>query len=200
MTDDAAQIVSLTVPEMRVRLYKMIRELSFSDDKEITLASGKKSRLYFNLKPTMLDGDGAYLIARLILHELEGTDVTCVGGMELGAVPIAAVVAAISPTVWSGRNLKAFFIRKKPKDHGTQQLIEGLPGDTQLKGLPIAVVEDVTTTGGSTLKAIDIIRKEGGVVKTVIPIVDREEGAAQSFESEGLAFNPLFRAREFTGR
>ncbi|MEQ1673371.1 MAG: orotate phosphoribosyltransferase, partial [Hyphomicrobium sp.] len=113
----------------RARLIEIVKARSFQEGPEMRLASGKLSTFYFNMKPTMLDSEGAHLIADLILDQLDGVDADLVGGLEMGAVPIAASVTAVAHT--RGRKLPAFFVRKQAKEHGTKSLIEGLgPGET----------------------------------------------------------------------
>ncbi len=159
------------------------------------LASGKTSTFYFNMKPTMLDSEGAFLIATLILDQLEGIEADMVGGLEMGAVPIAASVATLAHT--RGRKLPAFFVRKQAKEHGTKSLIEGLgPGET-MSGKRVVIVEDVTTTGGSSIKAAEAIRAAGGTIVRVITIVDRLDGAADAFATASLPFHPLLTLNDF---
>jgi orotate phosphoribosyltransferase len=118
-----------------------------------------------------------------------------VGGLEMGAVPIAAAVAAVSFA--KGRPLPAFFVRKLAKEHGTQSLIEGLVKGETIKGKRVIIVEDVTTTGGSSLKAVEAVRSEGASVVRVITIVDRLEGAAETFAKGGITFSPILTVQDF---
>jgi orotate phosphoribosyltransferase len=178
----------------RARLFEIIRDRSFGYG-EVTLASGRKSNFYFNLKPTMLHAEGAALLAELTLDALAGERVDYVGGLEMGAVPIAGAIAQLS--FLHGQPISAFFVRKKPKDHGAKLAIEGLaPGET-LQGKRVVVVEDVTTTGGSAMKAVERVREVGAEVVLVLSMVDREEGAAETFKAAGLPFRALYRAAEF---
>jgi orotate phosphoribosyltransferase len=161
------------------------------------LASGRTSSFYFNMKPTMLDPEGAHLIGSLIVATLAGRRVDLVGGLEMGAVPIAAAVAAVSHG--EGAPLRAFFVRKQAKEHGTRSLIEGLaPGET-MGGKRVAILEDVTTTGGSALKAVEAVRAGGAEVVGVVSIVDRMEGAAAAFKAAGVMFLPLLTVEDFKG-
>lgn len=179
----------------RARLIEIIKARSFQRDREVKLASGRTSTFYFNMKPTVLDAEGGLLVANLILDQLEGETARWIGGLEMGAVPIAAAVAAMSPL--RGQHLSAFFVRKQAKDHGTQSLVEGLaPGET-LNGARVVIVEDVTTTGGSALKAAEAVRAEGGEVVRVITLVDRLEGAVEAFRAAGLPFTPLLTLDDF---
>ncbi len=177
------------------RLIAIIRQRSFSTGKEMKLASGRSSNFYFNMKPTMMDPEGAWLIAELILGAIDGMGVDYVGGLEMGAVPIASGVTALS--FERDRPVKAFFIRKQAKGHGTQKLIEGLTDDESLEGKTVVIVEDVTTTGGSSLQAVEAVRREGAKVACVLTIVDREEGASQTFHAAGVPFTALLTASEF---
>ena len=184
-------------PNARARLADIIRNRSFGRG-EITLASGRKSDFYFNLKPTMLDAEGASLLAELTLDALSNEKIDYVGGLEMGAVPIAGAIAQLS--FMRGAPIQAFFVRKKPKQHGAKLTIEGLARGESLQGKRVVIVEDVTTTGGSALKAADVVREAGGDVAFVFTMVDREEGAAQSFKDAGIAFRSLFQAAEFLNR
>ncbi len=185
------------VAAARARLRDIIHERSFGYG-EIKLASGRTSNFYFNLKPSMLDAEGAALLAQLTLHALEGEKVDYIGGLEMGAVPIAGAVAQLS--FMTGAPMQAFFVRKKPKEHGARLSVEGLkPGET-LAGKRVVIVEDVTTTGGSAMKAVEAARADGAEIAFVLTIVDREEGATENFAALGLAFRALYRASEFLNR
>jgi orotate phosphoribosyltransferase len=178
----------------RARLAEIIRRRSFGRG-EITLASGRKSDFYFNLKPTMLDPEGATLLAELTYETLKDDKLDFIGGLEMGAVPLAGAIAQIS---WiKGHPIAAFFVRKKPKTHGARLAVEGLANGESLEGKRVVVVEDVTTTGGSAMKAVDAVREAGGVVALVLTMVDREEGADDTFSEAGLPFRALYKASEF---
>src|SRR6266704_526188 len=178
---------ALSKSASRARLAEIIRKRSFGRG-EITLASGRKSDFYFNLKPTMLDPEGATLLAELTYEALKDDNLDFVGGLEMGAVPLAGAIAQLS---WiKGHPIAAFFVRKKPKEHGARLAVEGLA-----KG--VVIVEDVTTTGGSALKAVEAVREAGGEVVLVFTMVDRDEGATVTFGQAGLAFRSLYKAGEF---
>ena len=179
----------------RERLIEIIKTRSFQSGKEITLASGRTSTYYFNMKPTMLDAEGAHLIATLILDAIKDWDAELIGGLEMGAVPLAAAVAAVSQS--AGRPVNAFFVRKQAKEHGTKSLIEGLPMGETLKGKRVVVVEDVTTTGGSAIKAAETLRAEGAEVVGVVTVVDRQEGAEDAFIEAGLKLTPILTLEDF---
>ena len=178
----------------RARLKDIISKRSFGRG-EITLASGRKSDFYFNLKPTMLDPEGAALLAELSLDALKDDQVDYIGGLEMGAVPIAGAIAQLS---WlKGRPIAAFFVRKKPKEHGARLAVEGLAEGESLAGKRIVIVEDVTTTGGSAIKAVDAVKDAGGQVALVFTMVDRDEGATEAFAAAGIPFRALYKAGEF---
>jgi orotate phosphoribosyltransferase len=181
-------------PDYRAELFELIRTRSFGRGK-IMLASGRESDFYFDLRPTTIHPAGAVCIGELICDALEDTDVEFVGGLEAGAIPIATAVAIASHR--RGGNLQAFFVRKKIKDHGAKKMIEGLPKGESLKGRNVAVVEDATTTGGSSMQAVNLLRQEGANIVCVLTIVDRLEGAKENFAAEGLELRALFTADEF---
>jgi orotate phosphoribosyltransferase len=178
----------------RARLAEIIRKRSFGRG-EITLASGRKSDFYFNLKPTMLDPEGAALLAELTYEALKDDGLDYVGGLEMGAVPLAGAIAQLS---WiKGHPIAAFFVRKQPKEHGARLAVEGLAKGESLQGKRVVIVEDVTTTGGSALKAVEAVRDAGAEIALVFTMVDREEGAAETFAQAGLEFRSLYKAGEF---
>jgi orotate phosphoribosyltransferase len=180
----------------RARLAEIIRKRSFGRG-EITLASGRKSDFYINLKPTMLDPEGAALLAELTFEALKDDELDYIGGLEMGAVPIAGSIAQLS---WlKGHPIAAFFVRKKPKEHGARLAVEGLAKGETLQGKRVVIVEDVTTTGGSAIKAVDAVRDAGGEVALVFTMVDREEGAVENFAEVGVPFRSLYKASEFKG-
>ncbi|MGZ5805236.1 MAG: orotate phosphoribosyltransferase [Xanthobacteraceae bacterium] len=181
----------------RTRLADIIFKRSFGRG-EITLASGRKSDFYFNLKPTMLDPEGAALLAELTLEALAADKIDYVGGLEMGAVPIAGAIAQLS--FLKGKPIPAIFVRKKPKEHGAKLSVEGLAKGETLAGKRVVVVEDVTTTGGSAMKAVEAVRDAGGEVALVFTMVDREEGATEFFAEQKLPFRALYRAGDFLKR
>lgn len=156
---------------LRARLAQMIVERTFrySDDPPFTLASGKQSNFYFNCKPTTLDPEGMNLIGNIIFDMLEDSQISAVGGLTLGADPMANAVSIIS--YQRNRPIKAFIVRKDLKGHGTRSAIEG----NVEKGEQVAILDDVITTGQSTLIAIERAREAGLIVDRVIALIDREE-------------------------
>lgn len=178
----------------RARLFDIIRARSFGYG-EITLASGRKSNFYFNLKPTMLNAEGAALLAELTFDALRDDRLDYVGGLEMGAVPIAGAIAQLS---WlKNQPIAAFFVRKKPKQHGARLEVEGLAKGETLNGKRVVIVEDVTTTGESAIKALRAVQDAGGEVVLVFSMVDREEGAAENFAQAKIPFRALYKAGEF---
>src|SRR5689334_18593713 len=185
---------ALSKSASRARLAEIIRKRSFGRG-EITLASGRKSDFYFNLKPTMLDPEGAALLAELTYEALKDGGFDYVGGLEMGAVPLAGAVAQLS---WiKGHPIPAFFVRKKPKEHGARLAVEGLTKNETLQGKRVVIIEDVTTTGDSAIKAVDAAREAGAEVALVLTMVDRQEGASETFAKIGLPFRWLYTASEF---
>ena len=159
-----------------------------------TLASGRESDIYINLKPTMMDPRGARLSALALLARLP-KDVDYVGGLEMGAVPVIAALAALSDA--AGAPVKSFFVRKSAKDHGTREVIEGLaPGET-LEGRRVTVIDDVATSGGSLLKTIEAARAAGARVEHALVLIDRKEGAAEALAAEGVSLGSVFTRADF---
>lgn len=177
--------------DLKTRAFQLILENSFSRG-DFTLSSGKKSNYYLDLKPTMMNAEGSYVLAHLIHERLRSIDVDQIGGLEIGAVPLMSNVAMLS--FMEGRPLSAFFVRKVVKDHGTQKLIEGV---SNIAGKKVVILDDVTTEGGSAMKAVTAARNAGASVVLVVSVVDREDNAVQLFESENVPFVALFKASEF---
>ena len=159
------------VKGMKDRLLEIILEKSFQYSKEpiFKLVSGGVSNFYFNCKPAMLDPEGKELIGRLIFSIIRDLEVTGIGGLELGSVPISSAVSLISQL--EGQPIKEFIVRKEKKDHGIPAKVEG----EFVAGEKVVVVDDVITTGGSTIKAIEAVQKLGLEVAKVVVLVDREE-------------------------
>jgi orotate phosphoribosyltransferase len=179
----------------RQKLLDIIRRRSFREKGAFKLASGRISTIYFNLKPTMLDPEGARLIGAALATKAAELGADTVGGLEMGAVPLVSVTAEMSAV--AGKPIRAIFVRKAAKDHGTQSLIEGLAEGENLSGRSVVVVEDVTTTGGSALKSVAILREAGASVTDVVTVLDREEGAGEAFSAAGIRLHALFRKTEF---
>ena len=176
--------------DSRQKLFTLLKEKAFRRGR-IVLASGRESDFYFDMKPAMLDPDGASLMAELILEQLQGVKADCIGGLEMGAVPLIAPVAMRS--VDFGRRLPGFFVRKAVKDHGTKKRVDG----ADIAGKTVVILEDVTTTGGSAMDAVKAVTEAGAKVALVLAILDRGEGAADLYAKAGIPFKSLFRAEEF---
>jgi orotate phosphoribosyltransferase len=176
--------------ELRDKLFMLLKQRAFRRGR-VVLASGRESDYYFDMKPAMLDPDGAALLAEMILQELAGIPADCIGGLEMGAVPLIAPVAMRSPDF--GRYLPGFFVRKAIKDHGTKKRVDG----TDIAGKTVVILEDVTTTGGSAMDAVKAVEEAGAKVSLVLSILDRGEGAAELYAEAGVPFKSLFKAEEF---
>lgn len=185
--------MSEDLPALRAELHALLYQRSFQFG-DFVLRSGRRSDFYFDGKQVTLDGRGLYLVSRLILqrvHELPG--VTAVGGMTLGADPIAAGVAALSG-MEDASPVGAYIVRKEVKDHGTGKPIEG---PLLQSGQRVVLVEDTITTGGALLQAYDRVVETGAEVVEAIVIVDREEGGREALAERGLSLFALFRRSEF---
>jgi len=178
----------------RQRLLDLFTRVAY-ERRKITLRSGKESDFYIDTKQATLTAEGHYLVGRLVLAEVRSLvpDVQAVGGLTMGADPIASAVSLTS--FLADRPIPAFYVRKEPKGHGTQQWIEGRKGIPD--GARVCVVEDVVTTGGSTLRAVERCREEGLDVRGVVALVDREEGGRAAVEAEGIPLRSLFRRSDF---
>jgi len=152
----------------RDRLTDMLARLSYRHG-TFRLASGRTSDFYVDVKQTVMSAEGADLIGRLLYDRLRAQSVSCVGGMAVGAVPLVA--AALAAAGAAGAKLDGFFVRKEAKDHGTARKLDGR-FDPAAR---IALLEDVVTTGESTLQAIDAVEAAGGKVDLVVVVVDRQE-------------------------
>ncbi|GHT21331.1 orotate phosphoribosyltransferase [Planctomycetales bacterium] len=160
---------------------------------EFTLASGKKATYYLDCRKVTLDSLGAKLIGEGILELIRNTGVMpqAVGGMSIGADPITAAVITVA--AFNDIPLKGFMVRKQSKGHGTNQFVEG----PLVAGDRVYIVEDVVTTGGSSLDAIEKAEAAGAVVEGVIAIIDRLEGGSETFTSRGYKFYSLFTVQDF---
>ncbi|HMS17890.1 MAG TPA: orotate phosphoribosyltransferase [Planctomycetota bacterium] len=172
----------------RAALLDLIMRVSF-ERKKVILASGRESDFYLDLRKTLMRPLGVALAGELLLERInKGTGVDSVGGMAVGAVPLVSGVLAAAHRLDPSTSLLGFFVRKDPKKHGLGQQIEG----AFVPGQRVALLEDTTTTGGSTLDAARIVREAGGIVTRVLCIVDRGEGASAAFQAEGLTLESLF--------
>ena len=175
---------------IKIKLLKLLKEKSYKYG-DYTLTSGRKRKHYVNCKPVILSGRGLTLTSLLMLKEVN-TDV--VGGLTLGADPLVSGVSLVSAL--DGRLVNALIVRKEAKGHGTQAWIEGL---LPPEGTHVTVLEDVITTGGSSIKAVEKLRDAGYVVDRVVSIVDRQEdGEADAAMKESkLELISLFTLKDF---
>ncbi len=177
------------------RLKKIIIELSY-EKRNVTLASGRQSDFYFDGKQTTLHPEGGYLTGKLFFDAIKDVEgVEGVGGLTLGADPIATATSVVS--FLEGKPVPGFIIRKEPKGHGTGAWLEGRKN---LKpGARVVIVEDVVTSGGSSIKAIKRAEEEGLVVLGVVTLVDREEGGRENIEKEGYWLRSIFTKSDIVG-
>lgn len=178
---------------MRDRLIALLKELSY-ERKRVVLASGRESDFYVDGRQTTLNAEGSWLVGNLVLDALK-PEVSGVGGLVVGADPIAAATAAVS--FHRGRPVHAFLVRKQPKGHGMKRHVEGrrnLPA-----GSKVCVVEDTCTTGGSMLRAIELCQAEGLEVVQCLTIVDRDEGAVERLREAGFTLQTLVTRAELEG-
>jgi orotate phosphoribosyltransferase len=182
---------------MKDLLMEIILEKSFqySEEPIFKLVSGGVSNFYFNCKPTMLDPEGKELIGRLIFSTIRDLEVAGIGGLELGSVPISSAVSLISQL--EGQPIREFIVRKEKKDHGIPAKVEG----ELIAGEKVVVVDDVITTGASTIKAIEAVQKLGLEVSKVVVLVDREEmNGRQNIENLCPEVEPLIKRSEVMER
>jgi orotate phosphoribosyltransferase len=169
----------------KARLIEILNERSVRYG-SFVLASGKESDFYLDGRQTTLDPEGAWIISEMILDRLN-PEVQAIGGLTMGADPVACSVSAVS---WKkGQPMPAFLIRKQPKGHGLKRCVEGR--DRLEKGAKVCIVEDTTTTGGSLLEAIEKAENEGLVVVQTLTVVDREEGATARLAAAGFDLEAL---------
>lgn len=180
--------------EELAELREIVKRDSFETG-EFTLASGKVSNLYFNMKPTIMPAHGNRLAAREFLRIAHDLKAEFIGGLEMGAVPIISSVAALSEDF--GDAIDAFFVRKTPKTHGTRLLVEGLAKGTTLEGRHVLMADDVTTSGASVWQAAEVALAAGAKIDAVVSLVDREEGAEQFLAARGLKLISIFKASDF---
>lgn len=176
----------------RERLVELLRTFAF-ERKRVILASGRESDFFIDCKQAILRAEGHALAGSLLFEALDALPrVDAVAGVELGGCPLAS---AVSLTSWlRGRPLPAFYVRKEVKDHGSRKLVEG--DKALVPGMPVAILEDVVTTGGSTLKAVDKLTRAGARVAGVVALVDRLEGGADAIRAAGLPFVSICTRRD----
>lgn len=187
-----------TVDDPKEQLLKLLVRHSFqySAEATFTLASGRKSNYYINCKRTTFMPQAMLLLGRLFLERIsaaeqaEGVCIDAVGGMTLGADPIAYSIAYQSAL--EGRPIQAFSVRKQPKEHGAQKWVEGF----ETAGARVAIIEDVVTTGGSTLMAIEGALHAGFKIVRVLALVDRQEGGREELRKRGYELEAIYNTED----
>jgi len=169
----------------RTELIEQIKNLAVVHGR-VTLASGQEADYYIDLRRVTLDGVAAPLVGRVMRDLTADWAFEAAGGLTLGADPVA--VAMVHAAAADGERLDAFVVRKSAKGHGMQRQIEGTP----VQGRPVLLVEDTSTTGGSVMTAVEAVREAGGNIVGVAVIVDRDTGARERIEAEGLAYRAAF--------
>ncbi|MAI40015.1 MAG: orotate phosphoribosyltransferase [Euryarchaeota archaeon] len=184
------------------RLVELVHELAFIDggtDDAFTLASGRQSRWFFDTKPVMMHPESTHLLGQLFNMRMDALGADFVGGLELGAVPLTAIAIATSSTDSPRRG---FMVRKESKGRGGRKTNNppGIEGSSLEAGGDIIIVEDVTTTGGSAIRAVERIHNDTSCqVIAVISIVDREEGAKKAFADAGIHFESILTRSDVAG-
>jgi orotate phosphoribosyltransferase len=177
----------------RERLIALLRERSF-ERKRVVLASGRESDFFVDCKQTALTAEGHALIGELLFGALSDLpECDAVGGVELGGCPLASAVSLVSHQ--KGRDLPALYVRKERKDHGSAKLVEG--DKALFEGIRVALLEDVITTGGSSLRAVRALESVGAKVVGIAALVDRLEGGADAIREAGLPLIALATRKDF---
>jgi orotate phosphoribosyltransferase len=178
--------------ELKKRLARLLIEKSYLEG-DFTLTSGQKSDYYFDCKHTALHPEGSWLIGKFFLDMIRAKGgVQGVGGMTLGADPLVSAVTVVSYI--EGYPLPGFIIRKQPKGHGTNQYLEGLKNFEP--GMNVCLLEDVITTGGTLLKAVDRVREQGLNIVGILGVLDREQGGRENIAKAGFELQTIFTRRE----
>ena len=192
MNTDATSQSSFATAErdlLRQMLLDLLVKYAYVED-DFVLSSGARSSYYINGKQVTLRAEGALVIGRLLFQLLpENTE--AVAGLTLGADPIVSAVSVVS--AYENKPIPALIIRKKPKGHGTQAYIEG---PKLAAGAKVVVLEDVVTTGGSALTAVERLQDAGYQVTQIISLVEREQGGRELYQSKGLNFKAIFSIKE----
>jgi orotate phosphoribosyltransferase len=176
----------MTAHADRARLAALVREYGVVHGR-VTLSSGMEADYYVDLRRVTLQHEAAPLIGRQLRELTADWDYTCVGGLTLGADPVADAVLHAAAAERDAPPVDAFVVRKDAKQHGMQRLIEG----PDIAGRPVLVVEDTSTTGGSVLTAVRAVRDAGASIVGVCTVVDRATGAREAIEAEGLPYRSL---------
>ncbi|HOX08342.1 MAG TPA: orotate phosphoribosyltransferase [Planctomycetota bacterium] len=181
----------MKLEEIKSKLKPIVAKCVLHGD--FTLASGKKSDLYFDGRLVTLSAEGLSLLSQAVLEMIAGKDISAVGGMAVGADPITGGVVATAGA--RGAKLSGFIVRKEAKAHGTGKQVEGPKPPA---GAKVVLLEDVVTTGGSSLKALEAVKRELDVkVIAVIALLDRLEGGAEALKAAGVELWPVFTRKDF---
>ncbi|MCU0538003.1 MAG: orotate phosphoribosyltransferase [Hydrococcus sp. Prado102] len=186
-------VASLDLTALREFLLDLFARLAYKEG-DFLLSSGQRSSYYINGKPVTLNAEGALAVGRLLFSSLPD-DTQAVAGLTLGADPIVSAVSIVS--AYENRPIPALIIRKEAKEHGTQAYIEG---PILAEGTKVVVLEDVVTTGKSAMLAVERLRGAGYECDRVIALVDREQGGAEFYQTQGLQFQSLFSIRDVQKR
>jgi orotate phosphoribosyltransferase len=183
---------------LKLRLFQLLKDFAL-EHKEVTLASGQKSSIYLDCRQVYFRGEAQFLLGELfydalVTDEAQKGPISACGGMAMGSIPLSC--ALMSAAFRRGRELLAFAVRKEAKEHGMQASIEG---DKCLKaGGRVVILEDVITTGGSAIKAIESLRARGVHVDTLFAIVDREQGGYDNLKDIGVHAQSFFSLKDFS--
>lgn len=184
-----ASLATANTDTLRKTLLDLIVQYAYVEG-DFTLSSGAKSSYYINCKQVTLKAEGALALGRL-LFKLLPENTAAIAGLTLGADPMVSAVSVVS--AYENYPLPALIIRKKPKGHGTQAYIEG---PSLAKGAKVVVLEDVVTTGGSALTAVERLQDAGYEVTEILALVDREQGGKELYQSKDIKFQALFSIKE----
>jgi orotate phosphoribosyltransferase len=181
----------LSSAQLKAKLFDLLNQEALKRGKFI-LSSGLESNYYLDGRVITLSPQGAYLVASIILEMIKDQALDAVGGPTLGADPIVGAVAALS--YLAARPIKTFIVRKQAKGHGTQQQVEG---PALKKGDRVVLVDDVATSGKAILEAKQALDKIGIIAQKAIVIVDRNQGAVENLDREGLKLESIFKIADF---
>lgn len=177
----------------KTRLLALIRDHALIEGGDFVLASGQRAATYIDLRRVTMHPEGASLIADMLFDRCAGLKARAVGGMATAAIP--PVACLVMKSQGTDRPLHGFYVRDKAKTRGTQRQIEG-----QLQaGEAVVLIEDTMTSGRSTMTAVEAVRAEGCTVEKVITVVDRQQGGAELYAAEGIAFEALVKLSDITG-
>lgn len=191
--NSSLEIATLDLSTLRQQLLDLICQVAYKEG-DFVLSSGQRSSYYINGKQVTLHAEGGLAVGRLLLSMLPA-ETQAVAGLTLGADPLVTATSVVA--AYEGRSLTALIVRKEAKGHGTRAYIEGpeLPEETS-----IAVLEDVVTTGQSALKAVERLRQGGYQVNSILALVDRQQGGAETYSEAGIPFRAIFTIQDIQQR